>query len=90
MTSTIAPDLLERLQRAGTTITTATTITPDPCTWCDTGTTTIRITADPADTVSSPLEQTECCAGCAPWLLTRALCEQADECARPIQIEVQA
>lgn len=91
MTSTTdTKSLLDQLQDAGAIVTATRDILPDPCPWCTENPATMRIYGDPRADIFEPIEMTETCTTCVPWLLTRALNEQADASARPIKIEVQA
>jgi hypothetical protein len=85
------PNLLAMFVAAGMAITPADDITDsvDICPWCQERPAQIRVTGDPSPMVLHPVECTEACTECAPWVVTRALNEQASESAYPIKVEVQ-
>lgn len=76
------------------TVVTAGDIDRAPCTWCqDVGAVTaIRVHGDPSPHSSTvrPVEMEDCCVGCAPSLVDRALAEQDPRSKHPIRIEVSA
>lgn len=86
------PDVWAFLNTTGLQVTTATSIHPDLCGYCESAPAAVRVYGDPhpRDWMLWPLELEECCVVCAPWLVSRALAEQSDRSLGPIRVEVDA